>query len=418
MGQGVRSLTEICQTVILRNHLLLDDLGEIRYELLQRVFDRFTAQQLINIERLNPKLILEDENIWAKKLQQDFPRNVMDRYTTDFGKIRRYFIKELESLNYDYQSENLEGYLEPFKMQKRSVVLTPTKFKLPSRLLYFKYKEDKLQKEQEALLRLRERMKSQRESRKEAEIIHIKEVIPTHKHEKTFRYPGQYYQQQQHRSKLFQKSKHEAVKQGSASHFRSNQSRPRVVMPASEPGFHSRTSKRPTTPIQSDSSILPEPPRSYPPALPPQERQESINTTRKLPRNRHLKAVTPTRASATEPTTMTSNSTYTARPNSTPSSPQAITAGTTNRPISPIPRPTSSSSSSAGTKAVNIFNNSAKLKRQRLLAASKRSKDSEDNSTETAEQITHDEAEPQTTSRPYKRIKLSDYLSMKRSSKA
>ncbi|KAH3673011.1 hypothetical protein WICMUC_003964 [Wickerhamomyces mucosus] len=247
MALGVLPLTTLCENVLLQNHLLIKDLGEIRYDLINRVLVKFNYIQLLKLEELNPQLMLEDEDIWLKLLKKDFPQNIHERFTTDSSKARLFFQFQLKELNYDYSQINIENYLTKFQTSHNN------KFKLPSKLLYLKYKQDLNKKEKESIQKLRQHMKSIAQSKDKHQVIHIDEVIPTYKYEKTSILPMRQINPPSNRSKLFLKAKDEAVRH--SKFFQNPVQISRVVKPTPQPIKPLTTS--PVKPIRQENLIKP-----------------------------------------------------------------------------------------------------------------------------------------------------------------
>lgn len=168
----VLPLSLLCENALMQNYLQLKDLGDTRYQLIQRVLSKFTAQQLNELEVLNPKLMLDDEDIWLKLLRKEFPQEVHERYTTNSGKIKNFFKTQLDEVNYDYSHLNLDNYI------KYQQLGNTKKYKLPSKLIYMKLQQDYIQKEELAIENLRQRMKAIQKDKEQNQVVHIDDIIP------------------------------------------------------------------------------------------------------------------------------------------------------------------------------------------------------------------------------------------------
>lgn len=192
----VLPLSLLCENALMQNYLQLKDLGDTRYQLIQRVLSKFSAQQLNDLEVLNPKLMLDDEDIWLKLLKKEFPQEVHERYTTNSGKIKNFFKSQLDEFNYDYSNLNLDNYIIYQQLGNTK------KYKLPSKLIYMKLKQDYIAKEELAIENLRQRMKEIKKDKEQNQVVHIDEIIPvSNTRMKTIDKPK--------RSKIFMKSQNE-----------------------------------------------------------------------------------------------------------------------------------------------------------------------------------------------------------------
>lgn len=193
----VLPLSVLCENILLQNYLALKDLGDTRFQLIQRVLFRFNPQQLIELESSNPRLMLDDESVWLSLVKKEFPQDVHERYTTNSSKIKDFFKQQLDEVCYDYSNINLDNYISYQQLGNTK------KYKLPSKLLYLKYREDYLKKEELAIENLRQRMKAIQKDKEENRVVHIDDVIPEpNARVKSIAKPQ--------RSKIFMKSKIEA----------------------------------------------------------------------------------------------------------------------------------------------------------------------------------------------------------------
>ncbi|CDR43929.1 CYFA0S13e00694g1_1 [Cyberlindnera fabianii] len=172
MPYGVLPLSVICENVLLRNHTALRDLGGTRFQLIRRVLFKCTPSQLTSLEEMNPLLVLEDEDVWYHILKRDFPTQVHERYTTNRSKIKLFYKQQLDKIKYDYKNLNFDNYI------KYEEVRPGNKFKLPSKLVYLKYKEEQIRKEESVVENLRQRMKDMQAKREKNKVVQLDEIIP------------------------------------------------------------------------------------------------------------------------------------------------------------------------------------------------------------------------------------------------
>lgn len=170
---GVLSLRTLCENVLLKHHLSLRELGDIRYSLITRVLHKFTAQQLINLEKANPMLILEDDDVWLSLLQKDYPQDLHKRFCSNPNDVYKYYKQELQSmLGTETITVKLRDVitLEEIEDSKR--------YRLPYRQAYMDIQQLYAVKQEEAILNLRKNMQKMEQSKDVNRVIHLDEVIP------------------------------------------------------------------------------------------------------------------------------------------------------------------------------------------------------------------------------------------------
>ena len=72
----IESLRNLCQRCLIDNRCKIKNVGDVPRDLLLPVLERCTADQLWKIESFNPSFILEDELLWSRLFEADFPGSV------------------------------------------------------------------------------------------------------------------------------------------------------------------------------------------------------------------------------------------------------------------------------------------------------------------------------------------------------
>lgn len=201
----VKSLSKICEIQLGMNYHLIQDIGDVRFQLIKPILLKFNATQLINLEQKNPKLVLEDDYIWLKIIQKQFPNNLDVRFTHSKDKILNFYKNELSKLNFDASSINFDNYLV---LDEAAAENSVRRYKLPSKLLYLKYSKELSEKEELAIFNLRERMKKLRQEKEQNKVIKLDRIIPITNN--GYRIKKMKNSTNNERSKLFMKSKREA----------------------------------------------------------------------------------------------------------------------------------------------------------------------------------------------------------------
>lgn len=151
------SLTELCQIALIRNHRSLVSLMNIPYRLAKPFLSKMRPDALAKLETTNIWYIFEDDELWLRHLQQDFPTNVHEVYVRDLNKIKQYFLDFVREHDPDIFRNNpelLEYTLKP-KLKRN---IERQKFLVPYRLLYHKYQADVTRKQEQSAVRLRQQV--------------------------------------------------------------------------------------------------------------------------------------------------------------------------------------------------------------------------------------------------------------------
>ena len=181
----MEDLTTLCQNELIRNPKLIDNLSNVPYRLIKRVFEviRIKVEQLLMIERSNVFYIFEDDDIWLGLLKSEFPGNVHDSFISDGKIIREYYINEFAPV-----METLSPLeRERFKLclhEKLRRDLETGKYRIPYRMLYFQYQEDIKRREAESAEKLRltvQKINEERE-RKQTAVVDYSYILKSRRH--------------------------------------------------------------------------------------------------------------------------------------------------------------------------------------------------------------------------------------------
>ncbi|SCV00039.1 LAME_0G07140g1_1 [Lachancea meyersii CBS 8951] len=160
-----KSLSSLCELSLMRNHLMLQDVSNMPYRLIRNVLMKVKLEQLCKLEETNSLLIFEDDEIWHNLLVKDYPLHVHESFLRKRGEIMNYFVSFIETYDPSLlrDVELMKGYLR-FAIKKDP---RHQKYKVPSRMLYFKYQAETVRKQELSTQRLRFQMQElQREKEK------------------------------------------------------------------------------------------------------------------------------------------------------------------------------------------------------------------------------------------------------------
>lgn len=176
-GNGVRvkSLCSLCEISLMRNHLMLQNVANIPFRLLRNVLAKLKVDHLCRLEESNVLLIFEDEEIWLALLKKDFPLHVHEVYQRKRDEIAAFYVTFVE----EHDSSLMEDP-ELMKNFLRSAVRKDPathKYKVPSRMLYFKYQSEMVRKQELSTQRLRMRMHEMQQEKEKNQIVPLEDPV-------------------------------------------------------------------------------------------------------------------------------------------------------------------------------------------------------------------------------------------------
>ncbi|CUS22452.1 LAQU0S05e05666g1_1 [Lachancea quebecensis] len=172
---NIKSLSSLCEISLMRNHLMLQNVANVPYRLIRNVLLKVKMEHLCKLEESNVLLIFEDEEAWAELLKKDFPLHVHDTYNRKRDEIVAFYADFVEKHDpaKSRDGELMRGFLR-FAVRKEP---TTHKYKVPSRMLYFKYQEDMLRKQELSTQRLRMRMQEMQQEKEKKQIVALDDPV-------------------------------------------------------------------------------------------------------------------------------------------------------------------------------------------------------------------------------------------------
>lgn len=164
------SLSELCEISLMRNYLQLHDVKNVPYRLIKNILFKVKLEHLRKLEKSNVLLIFEDDELWLNFLRQDFPTSVHDCFVTKKDVIVQYYIKFIQENDPSLLEQNADLINVHLQLSIRKD-LTSSKFRKPYRMLYFKYQEDVVKKQEKSAERLRLQMEQIHEERKKKQTV-------------------------------------------------------------------------------------------------------------------------------------------------------------------------------------------------------------------------------------------------------
>lgn len=191
-------LEEICIRSLMKNYTLLNSLANVPYELVKRVLWNLKADQLCKLEESNPLLIFEDEEVWHNLLKKDFTLNPKEEFISKKEVIIMFF--EQFILRYNATLLEDQNLIHNYFELILKVDMDQLKYRLPSRMLYFKYQKELTIKQEQSALQLRKNMQKIKEENQMKKIIKLDDPLYLERKLKPLKNPLV------NRSKLFIKS--------------------------------------------------------------------------------------------------------------------------------------------------------------------------------------------------------------------
>lgn len=166
----MKSLSELCEISLMRNYQQIQALTNIPYRLVHDILLKVKFDQLCKLEKSNVLLVFEDDELWLNLLKQDFPTSTHESFVSKRNVIRQYymdFVRENDPALLEVDPDLIETYLQPMLRKNRS----NGQFRIPYRMLYFKYQEDVIRKQEKSAERLRLQMKQLQQEKMKNQIV-------------------------------------------------------------------------------------------------------------------------------------------------------------------------------------------------------------------------------------------------------
>ncbi|SCU86983.1 LAFA_0E04038g1_1 [Lachancea sp. 'fantastica'] len=179
----VKSLSELCELSLLRNHLVLRSVRNTPYRLIRNVLMKLKMEQLCKLEETNVLLIFEDDEIWHNLLVKDYPLHADKSFLRKREEIVNYFVSYIEQ----HDATLLED-VELMKSFLRCAIKKDPelqKYRVPSRMLYFKYQADTVRKQEVSTQRLRSQMQQLQQEKQKNQIAPLDDPLYCEKRTKS-----------------------------------------------------------------------------------------------------------------------------------------------------------------------------------------------------------------------------------------
>lgn len=184
-GRKVEKLSALCEISLMRNHLALQNVANVPYRLIRNVLMKLKVEHLCKLEETNSTLIFEDEEVWLELLKKDFPLHVQETFVRKKDDICRFYLSFVESHNPALlEDEELIKNLLKYAVRKDP---NTHKYRIPSRMLYFKYQDEVLRKQELSTKRLRLRMQEIQQEKQRNQIVPLEDPVYCEKKTKPVR---------------------------------------------------------------------------------------------------------------------------------------------------------------------------------------------------------------------------------------
>ncbi|CEP63196.1 elongin A LALA0_S07e04632g [Lachancea lanzarotensis] len=179
----VKSLSELCELTLMRNHLVLRSVSNVPYRLIRNVLMKLKVEQLCKLEETNVLLIFEDDEIWRNLLAKDYPLHAGESFLRKRDEIMNYFVTFIEQHDPNLldDAEVMKGFLR-FAIKKDPEI---QKYRVPSRMLYFKYQADTVRKQELSTQRLRFQMQQLQQEKAKNQIAPLEDPLYCEKRTKS-----------------------------------------------------------------------------------------------------------------------------------------------------------------------------------------------------------------------------------------
>ena len=170
----IGTLVELCQQELMKNPKLLEDVSNVPYNLLRKVFKEINLEpnQLKQLERSNIFYIFEDDELWLNFLLKEYPTHVPDSYVSHRGTIENYYMKIFESYSNVLDEREIDLF-DRYVMEKIKKDRKCNKYRIPYRMLFETYQNDVERKKMKSTERLRQSVLKLDEERKRNQTVTV-----------------------------------------------------------------------------------------------------------------------------------------------------------------------------------------------------------------------------------------------------
>lgn len=168
----MKSLQKLCEISLMRNYLQLQDVENVPYRLIKNILAKVRREHLCKLEASNALLVFDDDELWLNFLKQEFPTSIHDCYVSKKDIIKEYYICYIK----ENDPKLLHNEEELVELHLRSSIrkdISTNKYKMPYRLLYFKYQQDAEQKQEKSAERLRLQIKLLEQERQKNQAVMV-----------------------------------------------------------------------------------------------------------------------------------------------------------------------------------------------------------------------------------------------------
>ncbi|OEJ88560.1 Elongin-A [Hanseniaspora osmophila] len=138
----------------------------VPYHLLSSILSKVNNYEIVEkLELQNPGLVFLTEDIWRGLLRKDFPNNLHESFTKNERTVYKKLLNETQ-LERSYQDPSLNNFFLEYDESRQM-------YKIPSKLLYLKYKEELIARENEAKTNLINRNKNMQKMNESKSIVFL-----------------------------------------------------------------------------------------------------------------------------------------------------------------------------------------------------------------------------------------------------
>lgn len=207
----MKSLKELCEIELKRNYRSINDVSRMPFYLIEPCLKLMKPEQLESIEKKSPLLVLEDDHIWLNHLQNDFPTNGQDMFTSKKNTIEKYYTDFINE-NIDEIDRNCWLFVSIDELVNRRMVQLVKRenghwrTRIPYRKIYLRYKDDEIKKQEISAEKLRLQMQQIKKEREEKQTITVGSEFFNQNYKRYGRKTNETFFNDGNRSKLFIKS--------------------------------------------------------------------------------------------------------------------------------------------------------------------------------------------------------------------
>ncbi|CCD25700.1 elongin A NDAI_0F03820 [Naumovozyma dairenensis CBS 421] len=191
----MKTLFELAKLSLMRNINVLEDIGDVPFRLIADVLNIVSKEQLNKLEERSLFLVFEDDELWLKFIQKYYPTHVHEQFVSKKDTIIHYYMNFIRKNHPDIlpmgslEDSNMKELIDSFFKDLIKKDIKKNKYRVPYRMLYFKYLNDDIKKQERSAEKLRLQMNQLKTEREQNKTIEVGSVYIPRDSSRNYRKP-------------------------------------------------------------------------------------------------------------------------------------------------------------------------------------------------------------------------------------